>query len=85
MADIEVVTTGERHDLDDVARAAFHPTWPKFIFHDPIAPQYSERVEEFFPVLRRDAPRSRSCRGGSLGGPAAMERARYVVPDALDP
>jgi hypothetical protein len=48
MADVEVVTTGERHDLDDEARAAFHPTWPKFIFHDPITPQYIERVEEYF-------------------------------------
>ena len=49
MADVEVVTTGERHDLDDEARAAFHPTWPEFIFHDPISRQYIERVEEYFP------------------------------------
>lgn len=49
MTDIEVVTTGERHDLDDEARAALHPTWPKFLFHDPVTPQYIERVEEYFP------------------------------------
>jgi GNAT superfamily N-acetyltransferase len=49
MTDIEVVTTGERHDLDDEARAAFHSTWPKFIFHDPVAAEYIERVEEYFP------------------------------------
>ncbi len=49
MADIEVVTTGERHDLDDEAQAAFRPTWPEFIFHDPVNAQYIERVEEYFP------------------------------------
>jgi GNAT superfamily N-acetyltransferase len=49
MADLEVVTTGERHDLDDEARAAFLSTWPQFIFHDPVVPQYIERVEEYFP------------------------------------
>lgn len=49
MAGIEIVTTGERHDLDDEARAAFHSVWPEFIFHDPIARQYIERVEEYFP------------------------------------
>jgi hypothetical protein len=49
MADIEVVTTGERHDLDEEARAAFHPAWPKFLFHDPVTPRYIERVEEYFP------------------------------------
>jgi len=49
MADIEVVTTGERHDLDEEARAAFHPTWPQFLFHDQVTPQYIARVEEYFP------------------------------------
>lgn len=49
MADVEVVTTGERHDLDEEARAAFRPTWPEFIFHDPVPAQYMERVEEYFP------------------------------------
>jgi GNAT superfamily N-acetyltransferase len=49
MAEIEVVTTGERHDLDEQARAAFLSTWPEFIFHDPISGQYIERVEQYFP------------------------------------
>jgi GNAT superfamily N-acetyltransferase len=49
MADIEVVTSGERHDLDEEARAAFHPTWPEFIFHDPVSAQYIDRVEDYFP------------------------------------
>ena len=49
MAGIEVVTSGERHDLDEEARAAFHPTWPEFIFHDPVSAQFIERVEDYFP------------------------------------
>jgi GNAT superfamily N-acetyltransferase len=49
MADVEVVTTSERHDLDEEASAAFRPTWPEFIFHDPVVPQYIGRVEEYFP------------------------------------
>jgi GNAT superfamily N-acetyltransferase len=49
MADIEVVTTGERHDLDEEALAAFHPTWPQFLFHDQVTPRYIARVEEYFP------------------------------------
>jgi len=30
MPDIEVVTTGERHDPDEEAGAAFRPMWPEF-------------------------------------------------------
>ncbi len=39
----------ERHDLDEEASAAFRPTWPEFIFHDPISAQCIKRVEEYFP------------------------------------
>ena len=49
MTDIEVVTTSERHDLDKEAEAAFRPTWPEFIFHDPVADDYIKRVELYFP------------------------------------
>src|SRR5580693_84649 len=48
MTETEVVTSGDRHDLDDEARAAFVGGWPEFIFHDPITKQYLERVERFF-------------------------------------
>jgi GNAT superfamily N-acetyltransferase len=49
MAGIEVVTSGERHDLDEEARAAFRPTWPEFIFHDSVSAQYIARVADYFP------------------------------------
>jgi GNAT superfamily N-acetyltransferase len=49
MSQLEVVTTADRHDLDDQARAAFLPTWPEFIFHDPVSAQYLGRVETLFP------------------------------------
>ena len=49
MTDIEVVTTSERHDLEKDAEAAFRPTWPEFIFHDPVSDEYIKRVELYFP------------------------------------
>jgi GNAT superfamily N-acetyltransferase len=49
MADLAIVTSGERHDLDDEAEAAFRQTWPEFIFHDPVSNQYTGRVETYFP------------------------------------
>jgi len=45
---IEVVTTSERPDLDDEARAAFRSVWPEFIFHDPVAREHMDRVELYF-------------------------------------
>jgi len=49
MTDIEVVTIGERHDLDKEAEAAFRPTWPEFIFHGQVTAEYIERAERYFP------------------------------------
>src|SRR5215469_6099446 len=49
VADIEVVTSSDRHDLDEEARAAFRPIWPEFIFHDPVSAQFIDRVEDYFP------------------------------------
>jgi len=49
MCEPQIVTTSERHDLDQQAEAAFHPGWPEFIFHDPISSEYIGRVETYFP------------------------------------
>jgi GNAT superfamily N-acetyltransferase len=49
VAQIEIVTTADRHDLDDQARAALRGVWPEFIFHDPLVAEYIERVEAYFP------------------------------------
>jgi GNAT superfamily N-acetyltransferase len=48
---IEVVTSADRPYLADEADEAFSDGWPEFIFHDPMAAQYSKRVEELFPQL----------------------------------
>jgi len=47
--DLQIFTTSERHDLDEEVKAAFLPTWPQFIFHDPVSAEYIERVEAYFP------------------------------------
>jgi GNAT superfamily N-acetyltransferase len=49
VAQIEIVTTADRHDLDDQARAALRGVWPEFIFHDQLVADYIERVEAHFP------------------------------------
>src|ERR1700728_3366932 len=49
MGDTAVVTTGDRHDLDGQAREALRTVWPEFIFHDPVVPEYIDRVETYFP------------------------------------
>ena len=49
MGEPQIVTTSERHDLDEQAEAAFRPGWPEFIFHDPISSKYIGRVGTYFP------------------------------------
>ena len=49
MGNLEIFTTSDRHDLDEQAKAAFLPTWPAFIFHDPADAQYLDRVDTYFP------------------------------------
>jgi GNAT superfamily N-acetyltransferase len=48
MTVFEVVTTGDRPDLHEAARAAFRGEWPEFIFHDALVKQYIDRVEAWF-------------------------------------
>jgi len=49
MGDLEIVTTTDRHDLDEQARDALRAVWPEFIFHDPVVAEYISRVETYFP------------------------------------
>jgi hypothetical protein len=49
MGNLEIVTTTERHDLDEQARDALRTVWPEFIFHDPLVDEYISRVETYFP------------------------------------
>ncbi len=49
MGTLQICTTSTRPDLEEQAGAAFRPTWPAFIFHDPVASEYIGRVEAYFP------------------------------------
>ena len=67
MREPQVVTTSERHDLDEQAEAAARPGWPEFIFHDPTSSEFIGRVETYFPRIRRAAAGQRPGRRGRLG------------------
>jgi hypothetical protein len=77
MGNLEIFTTSERHDLDEEAKAAFLPTWPQFIFHDPVDAEYLDRAESYFPhydvLLLEDgevAAGGGECRFAGTGHPA---------------
>lgn len=84
MAEITIVTTSTRHDLDDEARAAFRTRWPEFIFHDPVADEYIERVERYFPefdVMLLDEGRVVA---GGWGVPIRWDGAVETLPAGYD-
>jgi hypothetical protein len=81
---MDVVTTSDRPDLDDEARAGFRVKWPEFIFHDPISRQYIERVEKYFPaydVLLLDEGRVIA---GGWGVPMQWDGSLADLPDGYD-
>ena len=49
MGDLQIVSTADRHDLDEQATAAFRAGSPHFIFHDPISSEHMGRVETDLP------------------------------------
>lgn len=81
---VEVVTSGERHDLDDEVRAALRGVWPEFIFHDPVSNAHIERVEQYFPefdiVLLADG----AVVAGGWGVPMAWSGTVEELPDGYD-
>jgi hypothetical protein len=84
MHQMEIVTTAERHDLDDEARAAFRGGWPEFIFHDPVSGQYIGRVEALFPqydVLLLD---DGAVVAGGWGVPIRWDSTIEALPDGYD-
>jgi GNAT superfamily N-acetyltransferase len=44
----EVVTSGDRPDLDEAAGVAFRERWPEFVFHDPLVTEYMPGVDRAF-------------------------------------
>jgi hypothetical protein len=84
MEDLEIVTTADRHDLDEQARDAFRAVWPEFIFHDPISSEYIGRVETYFPqydVLLLDEGQVVA---GGWGVPIRWNGKISTLPDGYD-
>jgi hypothetical protein len=84
MGDLEVVTTADRHDLDEQARDALRSVWPEFIFHYPVAAEHISRVETYFPqydVLLLD---DGQVVAGGWGVPIRWEETISTLPDGYD-
>jgi GNAT superfamily N-acetyltransferase len=84
VAEIEIVTTADRRDLDDQVRAALRGVWPEFIFHDALVAAYIERVEAYFPrydvlVLARG-----EVVAGGWGVPLLWNATAAGLPDGYD-
>jgi GNAT superfamily N-acetyltransferase len=84
MGDVEIVTTADRHDLDEEVRHAFRPGWPEFIFHDPVSSEHIGRVETYFPqydVLLLDQGQVVA---GGWGVPIRWDGTIGTLPDGYD-
>ncbi|MGH3165786.1 MAG: hypothetical protein ACRDN0_07805 [Trebonia sp.] len=84
MASVEVVTSGDRHDLDDEARAAFRGVWPEFIFHDPVSNAHVERVSKYFPQFDIMLLADGEVVAGGWGVPMAWSDTVEELPDGYD-
>ena len=81
---VQVVTSSQRPDLEDEARAAFRVKWPEFIFHDAFAKPFMARVEEYFPqfdVMLLDNGRVVA---GGWGVPLRWDGTVADLPDGYD-
>jgi hypothetical protein len=81
---LEVVTSGDRHDLDEEARAAFREVWPEFIFHDPVSNAHTERVERYFPRFDIMLLEDGEVVAGGWGVPMAWSGAVEDLPEGYD-
>lgn len=84
MGEIEIVTSSERPDLEDQARAAFRGEWPEFIFHDPVSASHIGRVAEYFPhydILLLDQG---EVLAGGWGVPIAWDGTVAALPEGYD-
>ena len=81
---IAIVTSADRPDLDDQARAAFRPGWPEFIFHDQLVHEYIARVGDYFPrydILVLDGG---EVVAGGWGVPLQWDGAIAALPEGYD-
>jgi hypothetical protein len=84
MDDLEIVTTSDRHDLDEQARDAFRAVWPEFIFHDPISSEHIGRVETYFPQYDVLLLGAGQVVAGSWGVPVRWDGTISTLPDGYD-
>jgi GNAT superfamily N-acetyltransferase len=49
MPDREIISTQDRPDLDDQAKAALLSGWPEFVLHDPVSSEFMGRAATCFP------------------------------------
>jgi hypothetical protein len=84
MGDLEIVTTADRHDLDEQARDAFRAVWPEFIFHDPISSGYIDRVETYFPQYDVLLLNDDQVVAGGWGVPLRWDGTLSTLPDGYD-
>jgi len=81
---MQVVVSNERHDLEDQARQAFRVRWPEFIFHDPVADAYVERVGEYFASWDLWLVDEDSVVAGGWGVPMRWDGTVADLPDGHD-
>jgi GNAT superfamily N-acetyltransferase len=84
VAEIEIVTTADRPDLDDQARAALRGVWPEFIFHDSLVAAYLERVEAYFPRYDVLLLARGEVVAGGWGVPLLWNATAAALPDGYD-
>jgi GNAT superfamily N-acetyltransferase len=84
VAEIEIVTTADRPDLDDQARAALRGVWPEFIFHDSLVAAYLERVEAYFPRYDLLLLARGGVVAGGWGVPLLWNATAAALPDGYD-
>lgn len=84
MGDLEVVTTADRHDLDEQARDALRTVWPEFIFHDPVSAEHVGRVETYFPQYDVLLLHDGQVVAGGWGVPIRWDGTVSALPDGYD-
>jgi hypothetical protein len=82
--DLEIVTTADRHDLDEQAREALRVVWPEFIFHDPVSSAHIGRAETYFPQFDVLVLDGGQVVAGGWGVPLRWDGSRGALPDGYD-
>jgi GNAT superfamily N-acetyltransferase len=84
MSTLEIVTSADRHDLDEQAEKAFRQVWPEFIFHDPVSSEYIGRVETYFPQFDVLVLDEGQVVAGGWGVPMRWDGTIATLPDGYD-